>query len=107
MSKTKIPPSTVLCDRLRAAGCPSTLMWRIDGPLSGGIAWTSCYMVEGRSVIVLTFRDGNGWDAYTNCDSNNIDATVADVLARCKVTNWAEGATYVPTDDYLAPAAPV
>ena len=80
MSKTY--PSTVLQDRLRDAGVDCRCMWEIPGPKDTAIAWLSCYLVGKGVVIVQTFKDGNGWDSYTSCGKNSIEASVADVMER-------------------------
>jgi hypothetical protein len=46
------------------------------------------YLIETGLVIVSTYR-GGGWDAYTALPKNDIEATIADVIERCKAKETA------------------
>ena len=78
----KVYPDTTLADRCREAGATVRLMWEEQGPKSTGIAFITCYLINHTACMVQTFA-GGGWDAFTPCGRNEIDAAVADVLARC------------------------
>jgi hypothetical protein len=44
-------------------------------------------MVEGwavgRSVVIIhVYSNGNGWNIYTDCGSNKVDATLSDAERR-------------------------
>lgn len=76
-------PDNTLADRLREAGATVRTLWEAPGPKGTAIAWLTGLAVNGRVVIVQTYANGHGWDAYSASPSNDIAATVADVLARC------------------------
>lgn len=84
-NRKKVYPNTVLADRARAADFHCRLMWEIPGPKDSQIAWLSCYQIGLSLCIVETFKGENGWNAFTPARTNNIDETIADVLARCDV----------------------
>jgi hypothetical protein len=91
-NRKRVEPSRIVRDVARAAllklGEPPTqavrLAWEIPGPKDTEIAWLSCYFIGAGICIVETFRDG-GWNAFTPCDSIEVEATLADVLNRCGV----------------------
>jgi hypothetical protein len=78
-----VAPSLTLADKCREAGADVRLMWEQRGPRGTSIEWLSAYLINGTMCIVQTFTGDNGWEAYTPCQSIQIDDTVADVLARC------------------------
>lgn len=77
-------PDRTLEERCRAAGATVRCLWQMRGPKNTVIAWMECLQVGSGVVIVQTFK-GGGWEAYSSLPVNEIDATVADVLARCGV----------------------
>lgn len=81
--KQAIYPDHTLENAVRAAGHSCRCLWEMKGPPRTLIAWLVAYDINGRVCIVQTFKDGNGWNVYTACNSIGIDDTVADVLARC------------------------
>lgn len=85
----KIYPSHVLEDELRKRGIPFRCMWEMKGPPDTFIEWIVCYLVGNTPMMVQTFKEGHGWNAFSPCDKNETDATVEDVIARCcrKVPN--------------------
>lgn len=83
-AKTKTYPSHVLADACRAAGATVHLLWEVRGPRETAVAWMSCYQI-GRSTCIVQTYSGNGWNAYTPCNSIGIEETIADVLNRCSV----------------------
>lgn len=82
---SKIYPDHTLEDAARAAGATVRCLWQIPGPKDTAIAWMECLSIGHGIVIVETF-DGGGWNALSDCRTNRIDETIADVLARCGVT---------------------
>lgn len=60
------------------------LMWEMRGPENTGVAWLSCFIVNGTLLIVETFKDG-GWNALTSDRSNRVDETINDVIERCAI----------------------
>lgn len=82
MPKTDKYPSRILEDKLRERGLEPRLMWEMRGPKDTGIKWISCYFLEKNLILVETF-DGGGWNAFTPDLTNNVEATVEDVIARC------------------------
>lgn len=55
---------------------------QLPGETSGSLA---CYVINGRTVLVQIFPDGNGWDAYTpTTDENSIPATLDAIEARTR-----------------------
>lgn len=55
-----------------------------DGPRAYIESWQS--RAWRGDVIVVVRADQLGWDIYTSCSSNDIDASLADALARVIVT---------------------
>lgn len=84
MSNAKVYPDNTLPDACRAAGATVRLLWEERGPKNTGVAFHSCYSINGNTCIVQTFTRG-GWDALTGQPVNRVDAAIADVLARCSV----------------------
>lgn len=85
---TRIHPNTTLPDELRSSGVDCQIMWEIPGPKDTLIAWLSCYQVGKSVCIVQTFKDGNGWNAFTPPLTNHIPETVSDVIVRCGVREF-------------------
>jgi hypothetical protein len=96
MTKTKTYPSTVLVERLRAAGFETRCLWEVAGPK--GTAWLSCYLVQREMsrgpdavllpVLVQTF-DGarEGWEAWVPAHSGvEIEKTVQAVIAQAEAS---------------------
>lgn len=81
-------PDHTLEDAVRAAGARVVVLWEIRGPRNTQIAWQTCMLVNGGLCIVQTFK-GGGWNALTDSPSPDVDATIADVLARCSVPSAA------------------
>lgn len=79
---TKVYPDHTLENAIRDRGVECRCLWELEGPKHGGIAWIVAYRINGRVVLVQTFRLG-GWDAYTGAATNKISDTVADVFRRC------------------------
>ena len=79
----KTYPDHTLRDALYNAGHSYRLMWEIRGPKNTSIAWMTCYLVNGCTVIVQTFKDRCGWQAFTHNHSIGVDDVVADVIAHC------------------------
>lgn len=77
-------PDRTLEERCRAAGATVRCLWQQRGPKNTGIAWMEGLMIGAGVVIVQTY-EGGGWEAYSALPVNEIDATVADVLTRCRV----------------------
>lgn len=82
----KVYPDRTLEEELVKRGCQVRCMWQTPGPRGTLIAWMEGILVQpeggkGGVVIVQTYRNG-GWDAYTSNKSIEIEATVADVIAR-------------------------
>lgn len=86
---SKIYPDHALEDAARAAGATVRCLWQIPGPKDTAIAWVECLSIGSGIVIVQTF-DGGGWNALSDCRTNRIDETIADVLARCGVSRMDE-----------------
>ncbi len=80
--KEKTYPSRVLRDKLAERGITAHLSWEIEGAPGTLVAWLSCYQVVSNVCIVETYR-GGGWEAFTPNMAADIDATIADVIARC------------------------
>lgn len=74
-------PSDIFATELRQRGIDYQVFWEIKGPKNTSIAWITCYRVLSGIVLVQTFDHG-GWNALTDCPSNNIADTIADVIAR-------------------------
>lgn len=77
-------PDSTLEERCRAAGAEVRCCWQMKGPKDTAIAWMECLQIGSGIVIVQTYK-GGGWEAYSALPVNEIEATVADVLARCRV----------------------
>jgi hypothetical protein len=75
-------PNTSLENELRARGVAVHCIWQQR--LSANIrpTWIECLSVNGRPILVLTYADGNGWEAFTSDRGNHIGQTVEDVIAR-------------------------
>jgi hypothetical protein len=84
-NRKKIYPDQTLEQVARKAGATVLCMWEIPGPSHVSWAWLTCYGINGTVCLVQTYRDGNGWEAYTPCGSNDVATTIADVLNRCGV----------------------
>lgn len=82
-------PSMVLMEACATLGVPCNLMWEIPGPKHSQVAFISCYAINGAIVIVETFRDSRGWDAFTSSRSPSIDETITDVFARVGLKSLA------------------
>jgi hypothetical protein len=77
-------PSHVLVDALRAASFNPRLLWEERGPKDTAIAWLSCYSAGRTVFIVETYKDENGWEVFTSSGQVTVDATIAEVIERCK-----------------------
>jgi hypothetical protein len=86
---TKIYPDHTLEDALRARGIRIHALWENRGPRDTNIAWIVYYAVGNAIVIVQTYKDHDGWDAFTSLPALSIDATIDDVIARCKAVSVA------------------
>jgi hypothetical protein len=89
---TKQQPDTTLQEKLREQGVSCRLQWEMRGPKDTLVAWLSCYLVNGYLVIVETYKDNCGWEAFTPSGSIKIDETVADVIARCRAKPFTTSA---------------
>lgn len=78
--KTKVYASTVLPDALRERGFSVKVGWEIEGPKSTPIAWLTGYIVGTRVIIVQTFDDGQGWQAFIDSPTITVDATIEEVI---------------------------
>jgi hypothetical protein len=76
-------PSNILETKLRERGISVRCLWQENGPKNTAIAWQECLLVNGTPVIVQTFASG-GWQAYTPNQSNDVEATINDVIERTK-----------------------
>ena len=81
--KEKIYPSHVLEDELRMRGVQVQCMWEYKGPPETFVEWIVCYLVGNTPMIVQTFKDRRGWEAFTPCSDGKVKGTVDDVIARC------------------------
>jgi hypothetical protein len=82
MTKARTYPDHTLEKALRERGIQVRVLWEMKGPKNTLIDWLVGYAIAGQICIVETFKSG-GWDAFTSGQSNLIDETVADVIARC------------------------
>jgi hypothetical protein len=79
-----------LCAKANRAG--PVVLWEMKGPLKTQVAWLVAYEINGKLVIVETFKDGS-WTAFANvvCVSPDDDATTATIHAvasHCGVDEW-------------------
>lgn len=81
MTSTIKYPNTVLEKALRERGVDCRCLWEHRGPKNTFIAWIVAYLVNGRVVMVQTYKEG-GWDAFTPNSENDVEATIKDVMAR-------------------------
>lgn len=81
---TDIQPKTIV-DAARANDVAIRLLWEMPGPENTAVEWLSCYALGQGVVIVETFTNGDGWQAYTAGSSARVDDMVADVFQRCGV----------------------
>lgn len=81
--KEKTYPNTELQGILTKNGFDCRTLWEMKGPPNTAIAWLSCYVVNGCTVMVQTYTDNNGWQAYTHNASDKVKDTVEDVVSRC------------------------
>jgi hypothetical protein len=57
-------PNRDLEQALRQEDLTVQVMWQEKGPPNTEVAWMECLLVDGRLVIVQTYKDGNGWQAF-------------------------------------------
>jgi hypothetical protein len=80
-------PDHTFENRVRAAGHRCHALWEMRGPKDTNVAWIVAYAIDGKGpVLVQTYEDGDGWDAFSPCRSNEVGATVTDALTRLGVT---------------------
>jgi hypothetical protein len=83
---TKTYPDQTFERAARDAGAWVHVLWEQPGPKDTLIAWNVAYNVNGAPVIVQTYKDGDGWNVFTCAVTNDVQASIADALARCGVT---------------------
>lgn len=81
MAKKHVFPNNECADYLRGCGADVKIIWEIKGPPKTDVAWLSCYLVNGTTIIVETFSDG--WEAFTPNPSGKVSETIVDILSRC------------------------
>ena len=81
---SKVYPNRTVEEAARAAGAQVVCLWQMKGPPHTLIEWMEGLLINGTVCLIQTFREG-GWQAYTPCQSNRTDDTLADVLNRCGV----------------------
>lgn len=74
-----------IVDAARANDVPVHLMWELPGPKNTAVERLACYALGQGVVIVETFTNGDGWQAYTAGSSAQVDDMVSDVFQRCGV----------------------
>jgi hypothetical protein len=88
---TKTYPDHTLENALRARGVPVWALSEIRGPNDTNIAWIVNYAVGKSLVIVHTYKDGDGWDAFTSLHNlNSVEATIDDVMERCGMSKTSK-----------------
>lgn len=83
VSKTKTYPNHVAEDELRKRGIMVQCLWELKGPPNTFVEWITCYLVDNTVMLVETYKDGSGWNAFTPSDKNEIATTIDDIVARC------------------------
>lgn len=85
-SRRYIPtyPDHTLEDAARAAGLRVDVMWEIPGPENTLIDWMVCYRIGRWAVIVQTYHEGNGWQAFTQSTTNDTEKTIHEVIQLCR-----------------------
>jgi hypothetical protein len=78
-------PDQTLENAARAAGIDIAVFWEMRGPPNTFVDWMVAYSIGHTPVIVQTYKNGNGWNAFTPCQSIAVDETIADVFKRCGV----------------------
>ncbi len=78
-------PDQTLEKALRASGVRVVVLWEIKGPKDTSVDWMVGYQAGSWPVIVQTYTDGNGWNAFTPARTIDVDKTIADVFARCGI----------------------
>lgn len=81
--------NTTLIDKLSAAGLSCQCQWQVKGTRGAAYSWIECWLVAHPGgaptpVLIMTYQNEGGWEAFTPCNVNRIDATVADVIARTR-----------------------
>lgn len=91
MPKTKTYPDRTLENAIRAAGHRCPCLWEMRGPKNTEVAWIVAYAVGHSVVMVQTFKNGNGWNAYSSAPTIRVDDTIADVLERAGLAPGDDG----------------
>ena len=85
MKNPHIYPNQELEHAAREAGAAVKVVWEMKGPTGSEVQWLTALLINGRLVIVETFRGNGGWLAFTAQDAVDL----SDLLRQCGVTDAA------------------
>lgn len=84
-SSERTYPDHTLEKAARAAGARVVVLWEVRGPEHTAVDWMVGYQIGKWCVIVQTYTDGNGWNAFLSNKTNDTYQTIADVLNHCEI----------------------
>lgn len=85
LAKGRTYPDQTLERAARAAGARIVVLWEMRGPEHTAVDWMVGYQIGKYCVIVQTYTDGNGWNAFLGQKTNDIAQSIADVLNHCEI----------------------
>ncbi len=75
----KLYPNHTLENALRDKGISCPCLWEQKTTAGGYLV---AYLVQGVVVIVQTYPDGRGWQAFVPVESNKVSETVDEIIRR-------------------------
>lgn len=85
----KVYPDHTFENAIRDKGLSCLCMWEQSAPKKSNWAWLVGYLVGDTVVIVQTFKEGRGWQAFLPVESAMVQGTIDEIVKR---TKWLETA---------------
>lgn len=79
---SKIYPNQTFEEIARKTSAHVAVLWEIKGPPHTQVAYLTCYLINGRTAILETFKDGKSWEIYTPPNTPDVLSSIADAFNR-------------------------